>query len=750
MLARTRNGAAAALAVALCGCGSGFDQGSAPALADEAVFSLRAGGAGLEALAPPVVIGRQDVDVLEVEPLTAGEFLLLLRYRVPGCLRRPTPGDVIQLAGAEVEVVALPAAPAPWPKSTGVIGNVRVALSSGPASGVAPGPGVYVAPWDPGAGAPPECFVRFEPPPQKPPARGVDPNATLTVKFSGPMDLATFEALGTFSVRRDGPVPPLERLVVADVLASRDLTAVTFSPRLPLAAGMGPSDYRFDLEGGPNGVKSLAGAELASDLPVVRFRAAPAQPVLDASSVSLTFDVLDEDGDGSPEVRGQVFHDYGRGDLRARPVVRFSSVVDRSQPTLWHKQTWLFQPPGEAPFSAYGSKLMAVWRYHDLGFSLLDENYHNLDVEGLHWAVDGGAASPDAYAEFQMSLAHSRVLPDEAITTGLLPSLPVSGLFSQYDANLLDPVADPLTVVSEKAKGYVIDPLDQFVAPSGTAMMPWPMNKGVAPSEYTYWTWRDTGVPNVGGPKGAGADTLALSQLTGYGTLFYKVDRVPTIALPMLMEFRTYPDATALGSNSIEIAIALNSSARPFFRSFSTGGLLNSGLTKIVDPDNEPSATGGVTPNGFATPVQDNVFHFGQADFVVRVSRAHTAWLDTGGTLSFGAPLIEPAVTFAPAGTQLVLAYRGASDITSATWGSWARAENLDAYGNSYTTFQHKVRMSNPALKFKPIWHPAAGWTGDLSDLDGARYVQVRITLISNAESGDVPRLSGIGLPFLR
>ena len=90
-----------------------------------------------------------------------------------------------------------------------------------------------------------------------------------------------------------------------------------------------------------------------------------------------------------------------------------------------------------------------------------------------------------------MALAHSRFLPDEAITLGKLPTLPVSGLVGAYDSNLLDPVEDPLTVVHPKNAGYTIDPLDLFLAPSGTPMMPWPMNYGIPTEQFTYWTWRD-------------------------------------------------------------------------------------------------------------------------------------------------------------------------------------------------------------------------------------------------------------------
>ena len=69
---------------------------------------------------------------------------------------------------------------------------------------------------------------------------------------------------------------------------------------------------------------------------------------------------------------------------------------------------------------------------------------------------------------------------------------------------------------------------------------------------------------------------------------------MPTIGLPMLMEFRTYPSTQANGQNGFRIAIAINSSANPFFRNFSTGGVLN-GQTLIVDPDQQPWARAAST-----------------------------------------------------------------------------------------------------------------------------------------------------------
>jgi hypothetical protein len=39
-------------------------------------------------------------------------------------------------------------------------------------------------------------------------------------------------------------------------------------------------------------------------------------------------------------------------------------------------------------------------------------------------------------------------------------------------------------------------------------------------------------------------------------------------------------------------------------------------------------------------------------------------------------------------------------------------------------------------------------WTSDIDSVDGARYLQLRISFVSNMESGVSPDLDAIGLPF--
>src|SRR5690606_22102948 len=119
-------------------------------------------------------------------------------------------------------------------------------------------------------------------------------------------------------------------------------------------------------------------------------------------------------------------------------------------------------------------------------------------------------------------------------------------------------------IVHPQQRGYVVSPANTFIATSGTAMQPFPLNRGIPASQFEYYTWRDTGLTGVGGENGAGA-ILAIESLVVFGTSVpagtpYAAGEVPTIGLPLLMEYRCYPDAGALGLNAFDISLAINSS----------------------------------------------------------------------------------------------------------------------------------------------------------------------------------------------
>jgi hypothetical protein len=720
---------------------------------------------------PPVLLGAQIISLTQIsapQGANGDEFLVDILFGTPACATPPRVGDVLDLPNHRAQVIA----PYFGTISVGLAAGVRVQLSNGSvASFVPPLSGLFKTSFNPALGDDPRCFVRFLPQEASPPGGDVPLNASMVITFSEPMNPATVQAFDTFTLTYNTPmttVPPnnpLYKFVVGHIVPSQDLRQYTFVPEVPLRHTNGVADgYTAQVIAGASGATDLAGNPLGfglSGVTAVNFSAKASDPTFDSASASLKFDSTDEDLNGGPEIRGQFLYDLAREVLKPRAVTRFSAVADPSVPVVGAMIP--IQQPIQTPLSNHGSKMMGVWRYHDLGFGLLNESTHNLDVEGLSWTLFFSGLQIDNFSRFQMSLAHSKFLPDETISSGLLPNFPSSGLVAKFQDNLLDPGTttvpgtDPLTVVHPQGKGYTVggSPDSTFTVPSGLTMTHWPWNQGVPISNFTYWTWRDTAKIKVAAPAGTGADTGRLLQVTKIANVgFYPASKVPTIGLPMLMEFRTWKDDQASGQNGFRIAIAINSSAMPFFRAFSTGGVLQSGQIVSIDPDTEVTATGGINPaTGSHTQPRDNSFYYGQGDFVVKVSRMHTIWFDSGGNSTYVAPVVEPGPSTLPSGTQVVLAFRGASGIAPANSVSWQDASNMDAYGESYTAAQLPVFGKVPTLAFTPTFFGNStdnSWKGTLPALNGARFFQARVSFLSNPETALTPELSALGFAFYR
>src|SRR5205814_2369131 len=145
---------------------------------------------------------------------------------------------------------------------------------------------------------------------------------------------------------------------------------------------------------------------------------------------------------------------------------------------------------------------------------------------------------------------------------------------------------------------------------------------------FSHYTWRDTAIQAKGAAASPGVDLPIIGFANGApGTppITITAGNVPTFGLALLMEFRCYPDNGALGLNSLDVSIAIGSSALPNFRAFSTGGVNTSGATVQVNPDAAPystTATGGFNPASMPTPgaptlAVDNTFYIGMMDLVV-------------------------------------------------------------------------------------------------------------------------------------
>jgi len=595
------------------------------------------------------------------------------------------------------------------------------------------------------AGDDPHCFFDFTPDPLVEPNRGVAPDATVVVRFDEAIAPASVRALEDFTVASVAASPAADELAVAPVTQALDATRFELAPRVPLDHVSGSAErwYATLRDGGAtdlagNAFDSGLGADLQAD-----FLVDASAPTLRTGGLALRFESIDMvGGDGLPELRGQLFYDLASDRIAPRPVTRFDGVVDRTQPL---PGVMVPLPSGvQVPLVPLGAKLHQVWRYADMGFSLLDEANVNVDVEELSWSPVGGQVVADAYDEFAILLGHSQPLPDEVPDPAtLFPKYPSSGLGKVYASNFLEPGV----IVHEKQRGYTVDPADLYVSTTGSPMQPFPLNRDVPPEERRYYPWRATAPLAPGGAAGRGAPPDQEIAVLGLGPeKAYAAGAVRSIALPLLLEFRCYPDDGALGLNAFDVSLAITSSARPYFRAFSAGGY-DVGMNPVVkNPDLEDIADGGYNPNstppGAPTPPTDCVAYLGEAGLVTRISRAHSIWLDTGATApSFAEPVV---VGDLPAGTSIELAYRGATSIFGGSPGQTfyvgADAAGLDAYGDP---------IDDPAAGAPVYAGPDADWGATLADVDGARLFQVRLTFIGNAATNEVASLDGLGFAWV-
>ena len=703
----------------------------------------------------PQILGAQPISMSVTASTGPNEFLANVTFGTKQCASAAKLGDVIESATHTVQVTQAGSNPV-----NGALQNVAIQLIAGDPSTFNPPltvVGQYRTTWDPNAGAAPECFVRFSPVAGTPPNVDVSVQADVVVSFSEPMDPASVQSFQSFQLEYgDSPNPAntLYNRVVGNVLPSSDLTSYVLEPSQPL---LPPEGYLFSVSSGNLGVRDLAGNSLADALPQIPFTIAINQPRVDSGSVSLDFSSLDEDGNGDPEIRGQFLQDVVQGVVNPRPVTRFSAGVDKTLPIVGSMIE--IQNPIQTPLSNLGSKMQGLWRYLDMGFTLLDDTNHNLDVEGLWWEPFDGTPQIDIFPRFEMRLGHCFYAPDEDVNTGLLPKFTQSGVSNNFQTNYADLVEDPPVIVHPEAAGYFVQPINTL-SETGRQIASWPMNRELAQEDFVYWTWRDNSKLMLGGPNGVGVDparATAILQGTSSFQGLYPANQVPSIGMPLLMEYRTWSDNASTGQNGFRIAIAINSSALPYFRVFSTGGILSSGQSIIVDPANENSGKGGINPgNNLKTPSRDNAFYYGQADFVVRVNRFHTIWFDTLATGSSFAPaVLEPRQDVFPTGTQVVLAFRGATGFINngEDTDPWNDAGALDPYGDPFDATQWGKLGSATNFSFRVDEWPTnndKSWVSSPQLLNGARYVQVRATMLSNPLNGLTPYVSAIGLSYLR
>jgi len=720
----------------------------------------------------PRIVGVQAVQV-STPTGVVDDYVTAVDYVLDACALTPKVGDVIQQPGVYAQVTQAGSNP-----SGGTVTGVHFRVVFPIGGALQAGPAQIFTLWDPVANFGKQgCFLQYSSvaPGNTTPGAGVSSDARVTVRFSEPMDPTTITAFDNMPVLRVDPTsstPTARDYVIGDATPSADLKEYTFIPVINFKHTLGSSNDRYwvNLASGISGPVDLAGNPINNALPTVEFSIDANDASENNGSLVFRFSSQDElNNDGKPEWRGQTAPDLTHGRIGPRPVTRLRATCDRTVPVPGLMPT--FTQGLQTPLCGLGSKLQTLWRYCDVGYALLDESTYNVDVEHLYWAPAGGNVIGDTYDLFEIRLSHTKCLPDESIDpSSLWPIYPNSGLSTTYNSNFLDSLGDPQKVVHDRSLGYVVNPANK--KPSSTnaeQVMPYPLNQGVPVSQYTYYTWRDTSLLAKGAINDSPGAELRIVCTIVYGlgagcyscpfTNFASTNPAPSIALPLLMEFRCFPDSGALGLNALDVNFAVNSSAKPNFRAYSTGGTNTSGQSVQVNPDLDSVAHGGFNPTsnppGQATLAADNTVYLGEMDLVLRVSRMHSIWLDSQmNQPTYLPPVVEPRDSDQPLGTSVVLDYRGATAMSPAGANIATDSTFIDAYGNPTL-----CPVINPPAGTCPValcttngvpsfFQTNNTWRPSITNINTAKLFQVRVTFISNTDTNLSPSLSALGFAF--
>jgi len=724
----------------------------------------------------PKVVGVQPVQVSTPSGLP-GDYVTTVDYSLDFCASRLKVGDVLQQPGLFAEVTLVSGNP-----TGGTITDVHFRVVYPIGGQLAAGPAQIYTVWDPVANFGKQgCFVRYSSvaPGGATPGQGVSSDGRVLLRFSEPMDPTTVSAFDNLPVLRVDPstsTPTARDYVIGEVASSADLKEYSFNPVINFKHTLGSSNDRYyvNVGSGTLGPADLAGNPISDPLPTVQFTIDPNDASENNGGLVFRFSSLDELGnDGKPEWRGQFSPNLTTGKITPRPVTRVRATCDRTIPIPAAMQT--FTQGLQTPLSGLGSKLQMLWRYCDVGFPLIDESVYNVDVEHLYWAPAGGNVVGDTFDLFEIRLSHTNKLPDELFDPIANAAIfPNSGLVDIFSNNVLDSTNDLPKVVHDRSRGYVIDPAAKKFSNTGaTTVMPYPLNEGIPVSQYQYYTWRDTALLAKGAldPTMPGAElpivcSVVVGDLSGLCvgcpyTNITGVNPVPTIGLPLLMEFRCFPGSGALGLNALDVNTA-NPVIRPNFRAFSTGGTNSSGQLVVVNPDLESAAHGGFNPGsippGQVTTGVDNVVYLGEMDLVLRISRMHSIWLDTlMNQPTYLPPVVEPNSGTQPLGTSIDLAYRAATSMSPAGANIATDATFVDFFGNAALCPQAQPPPPAPAVcgfavcttnGVPGFFQTNNAWRSSITQINTAKYFQVRVSFISNTDTNLSPTLSALGFAF--
>lgn len=652
------------------------------------------------------------------------------------------------------------------------------------------------------------CFVTFSPEPSELPGAGLDPYASLTVRFSEPIDSSTVRSMDSFvlaSVDVDAPIPaPGEdpdparpwnffgtgetvgqyidrlpgfalgggsgRILFGPIAVGGDARTFTLTPVSGMTdahgEGSGSAGMLLNLaiRDGVDGVFDLAGNQVDFAGYVGGDPNQTEQMSLAGAASSWPKDKYfalrgngsDENGDQLPEYSGQLGPAVGDGILRGRPLTRFTRAADSSNQYVGQRQR--FTSGLMTPLTPAGAVLMTIWGYHHLGFGLNNPTEYNLGVEGLSWSPFDGIVFDDVFDRFSVALGHSNRLPDDRINPQSgYPDQPNSGLrrlsSEPFDRNIFLYGDDPVMYQQYDEKimfdsVYQVSDINKYTNPAGNFMYPWP---DFADS----YVWRDTSMPAANGSSimggnspgfgnGVGAPPSVVSSPPTFTT-----GKIPSIGLPLLMRYRCYTIGAEFGFNGFQVQIMVGSSALPAFRVFSAGGRDGQGNWHLVRPDLPPSGTaptGGYnTVSGLVTKGYGPELYWGQVDFVTNVSRVFTHWFEFGGDLNAMSSLtLEPTPQQANPGTEVIVEFRSTESINITACTANERHALNDASTN-FDAYGEYDSGAGCATVSTPI-----EWSQDPGVLlaEADPFFQMRFTFVSNSQQDLDAELDAFGFAW--
>jgi len=342
-------------------------------------------------------------------------------------------------------------------------------------------------------------FLTFSPKPMPNPDedtvaqnRNVPPSASLIVRFTKPIDMATIGPLDSLILATLGDTEDLLKpkigtphLIWSQVFdEDGSQTALRVAPPLgfyideEMRKSTTPDRFAYYLHlvGGLKGIQDLAGTSLDfqfenKSIEFLSFpfyldlnkdkNGTPRFPDNRIVTIARPFRDQDEDEDVKLPLKADAFggNVYNDGRISGRPTSRVTSYVDdrnqlpsppspplaycRANETMGLTGATPFGSPIANPLNTLGCRLQTIWREIDVSMSRTNPNDFNLDVEQMWWApFQASASAPrtsyDVFDRVSLTIGHSERRPSNCVDIpGSLPVYTQSGLVQQFYHNFL-------------------------------------------------------------------------------------------------------------------------------------------------------------------------------------------------------------------------------------------------------------------------------------------------------------------------